>query len=104
MTRRKVLGDDARLVHQQVDDLLDGEDSTLSAILPGGVGLDGPADDFSARRNRLDAERAMDDVLADSFPASDPPSWNPGVSRPQSVVTVDHGAASMRAKQSFSPF
>jgi hypothetical protein len=28
------------------------------------------------------AERAIDDVLADSFPASDPPSWNPGVARP----------------------
>ena len=24
----------------------------------------------------------MDDVLADSFPASDPPSWTPGMARP----------------------
>jgi hypothetical protein len=24
----------------------------------------------------------MDDVLADSFPASDPPSWTPGIARP----------------------
>ena len=24
----------------------------------------------------------IDDVLADSFPASDPPSWTPGIARP----------------------
>ena len=34
------------------------------------------------RRDRLAAERALDDVLADSFPANDPPSWTPGVTRP----------------------
>ena len=33
------------------------------------------------RKNRLAAERVIDDVLADSFPASDPPSWNAGVAR-----------------------
>ena len=38
-------------------------------------------DDLRDRRDRLAAERAIDDVLADSFPASDPPSWNPGVTR-----------------------
>lgn len=27
-------------------------------------------------------EVAMDDALAASFPASDPPAWNPGVARP----------------------
>jgi hypothetical protein len=27
-------------------------------------------------------ELAMDDALAASFPASDPPAWNPGVARP----------------------
>ena len=31
------------------------------------------------RRQRLAAERALDAVLADSFPASDPPSWTLGV-------------------------
>lgn len=35
------------------------------------------------RQQRLAAERAVDSVLADSFPASDPPSWNLGITRPQ---------------------
>ena len=34
-----------------------------------------------ARQRRLAAERALDAVLADSFPASDPPPWTLGVSR-----------------------
>jgi hypothetical protein len=63
---------------------------TLAAILPAGVRLDGRVDDFSELRMRLAAERAIDDVLADSFPASDPPSWNPGVTRPEPVVSVGH--------------
>ena len=33
-----------------------------------------------AAERRLAAERALDAVLADSFPASDPPSWTLGVS------------------------
>lgn len=56
-------------------------DSTLAAIVPAAVGIDGRVDDFRDRRDRLAAERAIDDVLADSFPASDPPSWNPGIAR-----------------------
>jgi hypothetical protein len=63
------------------------------AALPFGVGVHGRADDFSEQRKRLYAERAIDDVLADSFPASDPPSWNPGISRPEPVVAIHHPAA-----------
>lgn len=31
----------------------------------------------------------IDDVLADSFPASDPPSWTPGMARPAPTATRD---------------
>jgi hypothetical protein len=66
-------------------------DGTLAAILPVAVGLDSRAAAYSEQR--LAAERAIDDILADSFPASDPPSWNPGVSRPEPVVSMHHRAA-----------
>lgn len=33
-------------------------------------------------RARYAAERALDQTLADSFPASDPPSWTPGLAHP----------------------
>jgi hypothetical protein len=65
-------------------------DGTPAAILPGAAGLDRRAADYGAQR--LAAERAMDDVLANSFPASDPPSWNPGVTRPESIASVQHRA------------
>ena len=35
-----------------------------------------------ARQQRLAAERAVDSVPADFFPASDPPSWTLGITRP----------------------
>jgi hypothetical protein len=43
-------------------------------------------EEVTSTRRRLAAERAIDDVLQDSFPASDPPSWNPGIARPDPSV------------------
>ena len=67
-------------------------DRTLPAILPVDLTLGRRADAPSERWNRLDAERAIDEVLAESFPASDPPSWNQGVSRPAPQVSMHHQA------------
>jgi hypothetical protein len=52
---------------------------TASPILPTIAGVDKCADESSEQGGRLAAEHALDQVLADSFPASDPPSWNPGI-------------------------
>lgn len=40
------------------------------------------ADERLAVRPEQQSESAMDDALADSFPASDPPAWNAGLVRP----------------------
>ena len=53
---------------------IEHREGTVTASLAIAVGIDG-----------LAAERAIDDVIADSFPASDPPSWNSGVARPAPV-------------------
>lgn len=52
-----------------------------AAIAPTIGAVDAFVEESNARR-RLAAERALDQVLADSFPASDPPSWNTGIVRP----------------------
>lgn len=57
-----------------------------------------------ARQRRLAAERALDAVLADSFPASDPPSWTLGVSRSTPTGTsatrgVEDGRATLEEKR-----
>ena len=47
-----------------------------------------------ARQRRLAAERALDAVLADSFPASDPPPWTLGVSLSTPAISTPVGTIS----------
>lgn len=54
------------------------------SLLPSIVGSD-VRQMSSDERARYAAERALDQILADSFPASDPPSWTLGVSRPEPI-------------------
>lgn len=50
----------------------------------------------STDRASYGAERALDEVLADSFPASDPPSWTLGVEAPERPADAS-SAVSARA-------
>ncbi len=48
-------------------------------VTPASVPLPWP--EHVGDRNEQQSESAIDDALAASFPASDPPSWNPGLAR-----------------------
>lgn len=68
-----------------------------AVIAPTIVGVDAFAEESNERRLRLAAERALDQVLADSFPASDPPSWNTGIVRPRQRAGVEPHAERFEA-------
>ena len=59
---------------------------TAAAVLPTIVAVGRFDEESTERRRRRAAEQKLDEVLADSFPASDPPSWNPGMARPDPPV------------------
>jgi hypothetical protein len=61
--------------------------SAGTAVLP--TIVDRIADESHERRRRLAAEQALDQVLADSFPASDPPSWNSGIALLNPAVDLE---------------
>jgi hypothetical protein len=81
VTLRDVLELDVRRVHDQVD-----------KVLP-----DVRAGQLEARGAEADGERALDQVLADSFPASDPPPWTLGVARrdsnPDAIAPLSRSVA-----------
>jgi hypothetical protein len=58
--------------------------AAVSPLVVGDIGRRVVEEVTSTQRRA--AERAIDNVLEDSFPASDPPSWNPGVARPEPSV------------------
>jgi hypothetical protein len=66
---------------------IDSGAATAAAIVPLAGDVSGRIfEEVTSTRQRLAAERAIDDVLKGSFPASDPPSWNPGVARPDPPI------------------
>ena len=68
----------------------------VAVVVPASAGIGRIVNEAGDRQARLAAEQALDEVLADSFPASDPPSWNPGIIRPHPAVDFATAAAPAR--------
>ena len=78
------------MLHTRTD--IEYRAGTAAANLPPLVVVDKAAAESSERRRRVAAEQALDQILADSFPASDPPSWNPGIAVVNPAVGLEHDA------------
>ena len=82
--------------------------TTYGAALPldgfgGASPLHLPTRGRDAAPPKQQSELAIDDTLAASFPASDPPGWNPGLAGTGSIDTVPEPAAHARPMAARDP-
>jgi hypothetical protein len=75
------------------------EGAADAVVLRGAKGVGVLRAEAETLEQRLAAERAVDSVLADSFPASDPPSWTLGITHPQPEQTTNAEAVAPDAGQ-----